>query len=498
MKNFGTKQRQNRPEFKKSQQNKQGYRQYSSSDKENPNDSESKGEKWRDDKPSRSSSPHDRERPWRDDKPTRSSSPQERSWRDDKPTRNVSSQDRQRTWRENKPADDSSHDKKRAWRDDKPPKSSSSHDRERNWRDDKPTRNSSSQERNWRDDKPTRNSSPQDRKQAWKERTFTRKKPERNSLNVEYSNPEQADPNLGSDNESSFSVFKTQNTDKFNTTKAKTKDNKETVQEQEAEEAILLFGPRAVLDILKTEPNKVDSVFVLKGRRRPEHEEILDLCRSGGVRFSLVDDKTLERLLQSKNTQENPQNNRQVRTPQNFRHQGVIARLFPTGFVDFEELLTKTIDAELPLLIALDQVQDPGNIGTLARTLYAFGGAGLIVPKHNGAFLGYAALKASAGALAMLPVARVGNLKQALKEAEKQGFNIYGATQDKEAVSIFKAKLHLPAILVLGNEEKGMRDSVEARCLNLISIPMLKEIDSLNVAQSGAIIAAQFLANKLS
>ncbi len=270
-------------------------------------------------------------------------------------------------------------------------------------------------------------------------------------------------------------------------------ENQENGAEQE--ESILLFGPRAVLDTLEADPTKVDSVFVLKGQRRPDNERILDLCRKSGVRFSLVDEKALDRLVQGNNSGEDGRFRRPGHGP---RHQGVVARLFQAGFLEFDELLAQTMDAPLPLLVALDQVQDPGNVGTLARTIFALGGAGLLLPKHNGVFLGYAALKASAGALAQLPVARVSNLKTSLKEAADQGFTIYGAAYSENANSVFKANLRLPAILVLGSEEKGLRESVEAQCLELLSVPMLREMDSLNVAQSGAIIAAQFLAGKLA
>lgn len=261
----------------------------------------------------------------------------------------------------------------------------------------------------------------------------------------------------------------------------------------EQEESILLFGPRAVLDTLEADPEKVDSVFVLKGQRRPDNERILDLCRKSNVRFSLVDEKALDRLVQGKNSSDDGRFRRH-----GARHQGVVARLFQAGFLEFDDLLAQTMDAPLPLIIALDQVQDPGNVGTLARTIFALGGAGLVLPKHNGVFLGYSALKASAGALAQLPVARVSNLKTSLKEAADQGFTIYGAASSENATSVFKSSLRLPAILVLGSEEKGLRDSVEAQCLELLSIPMLREMDSLNVAQSGAIIIAQFLAGKLA
>lgn len=144
--------------------------------------------------------------------------------------------------------------------------------------------------------------------------------------------------------------------------------------------------------------------------------EVQNLCRQNGVRFSLVDGAALDRLCRG------PRQGRDA-----VAHQGVVARLAVTGFCGLEELLAAVPDAPLPLLLALDQVQDPGNVGTLCRTLYALGGAGLLLPRHNSAYLGPAARRAAAGALEHLPVAQVTNLAHALDSAEEAGLTIYGA-----------------------------------------------------------------------
>ena len=144
--------------------------------------------------------------------------------------------------------------------------------------------------------------------------------------------------------------------------------------------------------------------------------------------------------------------------------------------------------APLPLVVALDQVQDPGNVGTLCRTLYALGGAGVILPRHNSAYLGPAAHRAAAGALERLPVARVTNLAHALDEAEEAGFSIYGAGCGPDAADAFEHAMQLPAVLVLGNEDKGLRPGVAKRCGRMLRIPLARKFDSLNVAQAGAIL----------
>jgi 23S rRNA (guanosine2251-2'-O)-methyltransferase len=180
--------------------------------------------------------------------------------------------------------------------------------------------------------------------------------------------------------------------------------------------------------------------------------------------------------------------------------QGVLARLFDAGFVPLESLLELARsngqdEGRRPVLLALDQVVDPGNAGALARTFYALGGAGLIVARHRSAFLGGAALKASAGALHKLPVARVANLAQALDAAREEGYAVYGGSADKAALNLFDFEPSFPAVLVLGSEEKGLRRGIAARCSALLRVPMRRDFDSLNVAQAGAIILAQLTKN---
>ena len=252
----------------------------------------------------------------------------------------------------------------------------------------------------------------------------------------------------------------------------------------EQNEETLQPGIKPVTELLLHSPEKIDAVFLRKGRKDKDSDKILDLCRKAGVRFSLVDDSFMDRLWPG-------------------RHQGAIARLFATGFLEFDDLLGRAPDAPLPLLVALDQVQDPGNAGALARTLYALGGAGLIVPRHNGVFLGAAAARVAAGALDKLAVTKVTNLAQALDTALDAGFSVYGAAAaaalaasdtNTVAENVFSFTPCLPAILVLGSEETGIRPIIRKRCSGFISIPFAREFDSLNVAQAGAIIISAFAA----
>ncbi len=233
----------------------------------------------------------------------------------------------------------------------------------------------------------------------------------------------------------------------------------------------LLPGLKPVLELLMTNPSRVDTLFIKKGLHTADTKSMLDICRTQDIRFSLVDTKVLNSMCRA-------------------QHQGVIARLGAVPKASLAQLWDGISAAALPLIIALDSVQDPGNVGTIARTLYALGGVGLILPKHNSAYLGDAAKKAAAGAFEHLPIVTVTNLGHALDEAEEMDITVLGTglRAQGETFNAMVQNFPLPAVLVLGNEGKGLRPGIAKRCGQMVYIPMLKHFDSLNVAQAGAIL----------
>ena len=239
-----------------------------------------------------------------------------------------------------------------------------------------------------------------------------------------------------------------------------------------------LPGLKPVLELLRSTPAEVDQVFVRKARPTRESKELLDLCRAAKVRFALVPDEALARLCAG------------------VQHQGVVARLRASARMDWETLLEEAVNAPLPLIVALDQVQDPGNVGTLARTLYALGAAGMVLPRHNSAYLGPGAHRAAAGALEKLPIAEVVNLSRAVEQARKAGFVTYAARFADDSMNGLTEALEFPALLVLGNEDKGVRQGVAKQCDYSLHIPFLRDFDSLNVAQAGGILASCFVRAK--
>lgn len=237
-----------------------------------------------------------------------------------------------------------------------------------------------------------------------------------------------------------------------------------------------LPGLKPVIELLETAPERIVKIYVKKDWRVPR--TLFDLARKNSASLESVNSGFLDRLCEN-----DPQKRGQV------SHQGVVAEISRAHFTPLRELLAIAPDAPLPLILALDEIQDPGNLGSMARAAYALGCAGIIVPKHNSASPGPGAMRSSAGALASLPLCQVVNLARALDEAEETGFAIYGAGM-RRGENAFNFEWRLPAILVIGSENKGIRPGVAKRCSQTLFIPFARDFDSLNAAQAASILTA--------
>ena len=164
-------------------------------------------------------------------------------------------------------------------------------------------------------------------------------------------------------------------------------------------------------------------------------------------------------------------------------HQGVVAEVDPYPYSDPESLL----DRPGALVVALDQVQDPRNLGAVCRSAEAAGAAGVVIPSRRSAAVTAAACKAAAGAVEHLPVARVSNLADWLARAKGSGAWIYGA-DPSAPVSFTEADLTGKVVLVLGSEGRGLRRRVADSCDLLVSIPVRGRVRSLNVAAATAVL----------
>ncbi|MEK6276780.1 MAG: 23S rRNA (guanosine(2251)-2'-O)-methyltransferase RlmB [Actinomycetota bacterium] len=169
-------------------------------------------------------------------------------------------------------------------------------------------------------------------------------------------------------------------------------------------------------------------------------------------------------------------------------HQGVVAEVDPYPYADAADLLAQRGS----LLVALDQVQDPRNLGAVCRSAEVAGAAGVVIPERRAAAVTAVACKASAGAVEHLPVARVRNLADWLGEAREAGFWAWGA--DASAPTRHSdADLSGGTVLVLGGEGKGLRPRVISACDGLVAIPRAGRVESLNVAAAAAVLLFEAL-----
>jgi len=164
-------------------------------------------------------------------------------------------------------------------------------------------------------------------------------------------------------------------------------------------------------------------------------------------------------------------------------HQGVVAEVDPFPYVDAESLF----DSEEALVIALDQVQDPQNLGAICRSAEAAGVTGVVLPERRSASVTPAVCKASAGAVEHLGIARVRNFADFLGSARDRGAWIYGAAAEAPD-SYTAADYRGRAVFVLGGEGSGLRPRVKSACDKLVSIPMAGRTASLNVSAAAAVL----------
>jgi 23S rRNA (guanosine2251-2'-O)-methyltransferase len=175
-------------------------------------------------------------------------------------------------------------------------------------------------------------------------------------------------------------------------------------------------------------------------------------------------------------------------------HQGIALVIKPFHYANFEELLMK---AKKPgLLIGLDGVTDPHNLGAIVRSAAAFGAEGVVIPERRTAAMTGSAWKSSAGAAARLPISQVTNLVRSLEDAKKAGFFVVGLdAQGDESLPKFSLSLESVYVIV-GSEGKGLSRLVRETCDLILSIPMQSDVESLNASVATAIVLHQISANR--
>lgn len=193
-------------------------------------------------------------------------------------------------------------------------------------------------------------------------------------------------------------------------------------------------------------------------------QEIIDLARERSITLRFEPREALDRVSNGA------------------AHQGVVAVGAAYSYADLDQVLPNA-----RLLIVLDGVEDPHNLGAVIRTAHAVGAGAVIVPERRAVGLTETVAKAAAGALEHLPVVRVGNLNQALEDLKKRGFWIYGL--DERGAQLYTEVDYVPpTVFVMGGEGRGLHELVKKHCDALVRIPMAGAIASLNVSVAMGVV----------
>ena len=232
-------------------------------------------------------------------------------------------------------------------------------------------------------------------------------------------------------------------------------------------------GRNAVIEAFRS-GKPIDKIFILDGC---QDGPIMTIKREAKKHNVLIKYVTRDRLDQLSETG---------------KHQGVIAYGAAYEYAEVEDILAKAREkGEDPFIFILDNIEDPHNLGAIIRTANLAGAHGVIIPKNRAVGLTATVAKASAGALAYTPVAKVTNLAQTIEELKKEG--IWVVCADMGGETMYKLNLTGPIGLVIGNEGSGVGRLVKDKCDFVASIPMKGDIDSLNASVAAGVLAFEIV-----
>lgn len=238
----------------------------------------------------------------------------------------------------------------------------------------------------------------------------------------------------------------------------------------------IIFGRNAVMELLKS-GHSVNKILMAEGSRDGSIQKIFALAKAAGVVVEFISRDKLDKLC-------------------NGRHQGVVAHAAAANYSTVEEILELAASKhEPPFIILLDELEDPQNFGAILRTAEAVGVHGVIIPKRRSVQLNATVFKTSAGAAEYVKVAQVTNVAQTLKNLRGLGLKVVGSDMNAE-LDFKQADLTGGIVLVIGSEGKGMRRLTRENCDDLIKIPMVGKINSLNASASGAVIMYEIFSQR--
>lgn len=251
---------------------------------------------------------------------------------------------------------------------------------------------------------------------------------------------------------------------------------KNTYDNKEREDIII--GRNAVLEALKGK-GTIEALYVANSKMEGSIKAILGLAKEKGVLIKEVDKRKLDSISNGE------------------AHQGVIAKVTPFKYCEVSDILEYAKSkGEAPFIVILDELEDPHNLGSIARSAELFGVHGIIIPKRRSVSVSAAVYKASVGAIEHVNIAKVTNINRTIDDLKNKGVWIYGTDIRAEEYS-YETDFGGPCAIIIGNEGKGMSKLTLQKCDKLIKIPIVGKINSLNASVAGGIIMYEVLKGRL-
>lgn len=246
------------------------------------------------------------------------------------------------------------------------------------------------------------------------------------------------------------------------------RDNQTSAPVFREQRADLLFGVLPVLEALRANSRRIDKVLVVEGAKEQRLNEIFDLARKGGILIDRVSRENLSRLVGG-----------------GANHQGVAAITASADYVSTEEIFDSIVSKAL--LVLLDGVEDPRNLGAILRTVECSGADGVFIPERRAVGLTDTVAKSSAGATEYVKVAKVTNLNRLIDELKERKIWVVGTSSEAE-MTYDEWDWKQPSALVLGSEGSGLHRLVAENCDILVKIPMYGRIETLNVSVAAGVV----------
>jgi 23S rRNA (guanosine2251-2'-O)-methyltransferase len=244
---------------------------------------------------------------------------------------------------------------------------------------------------------------------------------------------------------------------------------------------LIIYGKNPIIELLSNPSSEIEELYISRNDKSNDASEILKTAKSRGIKTSSLTKESLSELCDTHS------------------HQGIAARIKDYEYHNLADIVSRTKEkGDKLLLIILDHLEDPQNLGAIIRTADVLGAHGVVIPKDRAASVTPAVVKASSGAVSYMPVSRVVNLANVIRDLKKGGVWIVGADSSSSTSVHQEDFKNLDIALVIGNEGKGLSQKIKSECDFLVSIPQSGKVSSLNASVAAGVMIYEIIRQRTS